>query len=445
MAAEIVESFPDPGTPTPLEMRTRPWHELSGRLNARLDALADTDAWTMDLRETGETIVELRQARAKLAAAEAKLLAHADRLDLAQTNNATSTAAWLRSQVPMTPREAKQAVAVGKALDTGCYPATVAGLAAGVVQFEQAREIVAAVDALPDRLYAEERLKGEAHLVDLARNYDARQLRRLGKHLLEVVAPDIAEVELAKKLEAEEEAAARATSFTMFDDGHGKAHGRFTLPSLQGQMLLTLLHGFANPQTPDAIVREESGAEGGEDDGTVTKRRLTCEVLGDALLRLVEAYPVDKVPTSGGLNATVVVTMPLETLQDGLARATVEGTQVDVSGAAARRMACAAGVIPAVLDGKSRVLDLGRRSRLASPAQRLAKLIEQQGLCAIEHCDRPASWADAHHWKKRWVDGGTTDLDDLIMICPRHHTLAHLPGRSVSPGDSGRYRIHQQT
>ena len=43
--------------------------------------------------------------------------------------------------------------------------------------------------------------------------------------------------------------------------------------------------------------------------------------------------------------------------------ATVAGTQVDVSGAVARRMAFSAGVIPAVLDGQGRVLDLGRRSR----------------------------------------------------------------------------------
>ena len=50
--------------------------------------------------------------------------------------------------------------------------------------------------------------------------------------------------------------------------------------------------------------------------------------------------------------------MPLQTLQDGLARATVTGTTTAVSGAVARRMACAAGVIPAVLDGKSRVVEL---------------------------------------------------------------------------------------
>jgi hypothetical protein len=118
---------------------------------------------------------------------------------------------------------------------------------------------------------------------------------------------------------------------------------------------------------------------------------------------------------------------------------------VDLSAGAVRRLACAAGVIPAVLDGPSCVLDLGRRSRLATRSQRLPKLVEQGGLCAIEDCDRPAAWADAHHCRKRWADGGTTDLGDLILICPRHHTYAHLPGRSVRPVEGGGYRIHHQT
>jgi hypothetical protein len=442
MAAEILDSTPGPGAPTPLEERERPWHVLSGRLNARLDELADTDVWTMTHAETAETIVELERAQAKIAAAQARLLAHAERIDVAKLSHATSTAAWLRGEVPMTPRRAKQAVVLAQALDSGHYPATAAALAAGRLMPDQARSIVSAVDALPDRLFAEEKARGEAHLVELGREYDARQLERLGKHLLEVIDPEMAEQELGKRLEAEEEAAARATSFTMVDDGRGKVRGRFTLPSLQGQMLRRLLQGFANPQIPGAIPRSERSSE---DPDERPRRRLTSEVMGDALMRLVETYPVDQVPVSGGLNATVVVTMAVETLQDGLAGATVAGTEVRVSGGGARRLACAAGVIPAVLDGKGRVLDLGRRSRLATRAQRLAKLIEQQGHCAIEHCDRPASWADAHHWKKRWVDGGTTNLDDLVLICPRHHTLAHLPGRFLQPADRGKFRIHRQT
>jgi len=447
MAAEIIESEPDGFMP--LGLRSRPWHVFSGRLNARLDELAGTDAWSMDQRELAETVVELQQAQAKLAAAQATVLAQAERLDVAGRKDATSTAAWLRGELPLTPRQARHAVKLAKALDSGRYPATAEGLASGKLQADQALVIVEAVDALPDLLMAEERLRAEAHLADLGRSYDARLLRGLGKHLLEVIDPELAEQEIAKQLEREEEAAVRATSFTLVDDGRGKAHGRFTVPSVQGEMLLALLHGFANPQIPNAIPRAEAKPEdhegaGGGDSGDV-RRRLTREVLGDALVRLIEVYPVEKVPTSAGLNATVVVTMPLSTLQDGLARATVAGTTVAMSGAVARRMACAAGVIPAVLGRKGRVLDLGRRSRYASASQRLAKLVEQEGLCAIEHCDRPASWADAHHWKKRWVDGGTTNLGDLIMICPRHHTLAHLPGRKVEPVDGGRYRIHRQT
>ncbi len=348
MAAEIVGSEPDPGTPTPLESRDRPWHVLSGRLNARLDELAGTEVWAMGHRETAETIVELQRVQARLVAVQAALLAHAERIDVAKSNSSTSTAAWLRGEVALTPRQAKQAVQLATALDSGRCPATAEALSSGDLQADQALAVAAAVDALPERMFADDRFRAEAHMVELGRRYDARQLRHLGRHLLEVVDPELAEQEIAKRLEAEEEAAARATSFTLVDDGRGKAHGRFTIPSLHGQMLRTMLQAFANPQIPNAIPRAEESVEGpdGAEGSSSGRRRLTCEVLGDALVRMIEVYPVDKVPTSAGLNATVVVTMPLETLRDGLARATVAGTSVDLSGAAARRMACAAGSSP---------------------------------------------------------------------------------------------------
>jgi hypothetical protein len=255
MAAEVAGSEAAPETPTPLALRDRPWHVLSGRLNERLDELVDTNLWSMDEVETAETIVELQRAQAKLAAAQARLLAHAEVVDVAGLVHATSTAAWLRSQVPLTPRQAKRAVSLAKALDSDRYPATTRALAAGGLMVDQARVIMAAVDALPDRLFADERIRGEAHLVELGKTHDAQQLARLGKHLLEVIDPELAEHELAKQLEAEEAAAARATSFRMVDDGLGKAHGRFVLPSLHGQMLRRILEGFANPQIPDAIPR----------------------------------------------------------------------------------------------------------------------------------------------------------------------------------------------
>lgn len=136
---------------------------------------------------------------------------------------------------------------LGKALETGRYAATAAAMADGVLQVDQAVVVVAAVDALPELLMAEERLRGEAHLVELGRTHDANSCGRWGKHLLEVVDPEVAEQEIAQQLEAEEAAAERAAFFTIVDDGRGRAHVRFVVPSLQGTMLKKVLQGFANP------------------------------------------------------------------------------------------------------------------------------------------------------------------------------------------------------
>lgn len=264
MAAEAIEFEPDRGLPVPLELRTRPLHVFSGRLHARLDELVDTDVSTMDAVETAETVVELQRAEARLAAIRVQLVARAERIDVARKANATSPAAWLRSELPLTPRQAKRAVALGRALGSGRYAATTTALSEGQLMVDQAEVIVAAVDALPPVLMAEERSRAEAHLVGLGRSHDARQLKALGRHLLEVIDPELADQELAKKLEAEEEAASRATSFTMVDDGQGRARGRFTLPSLQGQMFVKLLQGFANPQIAQPIPRTEQSSDSGE-------------------------------------------------------------------------------------------------------------------------------------------------------------------------------------
>jgi hypothetical protein len=163
------------------------------------------------------------------------------------------------------------------------------------------------------------------------------------------------------------------------------------------------------------------------------------------LCRLLETLNVDALPTTGGLSPTVVVTIPLSTLMGGLAAAAILGTSTLLSPGEARRMACAAGIIPAVLDGTGRVLDLGRKRRFATQAQILALRVQQHGICAVEHCDRPAHACEAHHWRQAWVDGGKTDLADLALVCPRHHTAAHRPGLSLKPGRNGRYQLHRRT
>jgi hypothetical protein len=77
-----------------------------------------------------------------------------------------------------------------------------------------------------------------------------------------------------------------------------------------------------------------------------------------------------------------------------------------------------------VLDAQGVPIDLGRSQRLISRKQRRL-LRRRDGGCAFPCCDRPASWCDAHHIVP-WEIGGPTDLDNLVLLCRRHHRLLHL-------------------
>jgi hypothetical protein len=82
-------------------------------------------------------------------------------------------------------------------------------------------------------------------------------------------------------------------------------------------------------------------------------------------------------------------------------------------------------VIPVVLGGKSQVLDVGRRRRFHTKAQRIA-LAVQHGGCYADGCERPSAWCHAHHLDP-WSMGGNTSVERGALLCARHHTLAHHP------------------
>ena len=155
----------------------------------------------------------------------------------------------------------------------------------------------------------------------------------------------------------------------------------------------------------------------------------------------MQRYQATKLPKAGGLNATVVVLISLETLLGGLKAARLD-TGETISAGAARRLACEAGIIPAVLGGPSQVLDLGRRRRFHSEAQRIVKTIEAGG-CQAEGCDWPPGTCHLHH-TIRWVDGGPTNRDG-IMLCPGHHAKAHDQRYERTQLPTGKYSFHRRT
>ncbi len=65
----------------------------------------------------------------------------------------------------------------------------------------------------------------------------------------------------------------------------------------------------------------------------------------------------------------------------------------------------------------------------------------RDGGCVAEGCDWPPWMCHAHHWT-RWTDGGTTDLDQGGLLCPRHHARAHDPTYQMQKHPNGKSHLH---
>jgi len=354
-------------------------------------------------------------------------VAQAEALDIPGRSGATSTATWLAHQTKTTRAAAHRTVRL--AAGVGSHDQTRDALAEGRVHVEQAEAVLRALDDLPADLDPDLVQDAEAHLLAEAEHWDARALKRFGRRLLEVVAPDAADAHEAKLLEREERDAAAACRLTMWEDGHGKVHGRFTLDTLTGAALKKALLAFAAPQHRAAT------------HGPLGERKPGPERLGRAFTELIHRYPVKDLPKAGGVNATVVVTMTLDALLGGLKAARLD-TGESISAGQARRLACEAGIIPAVLGGKSQVLDLGRTRRFHTGAQRIAKTLEQRG-CTAEGCDWPPGLCHLHH-PIPWSRGGGTDNDGLLL-CPRHHARAHDPTYTTTHLPGGKVTFTRRT
>ena len=368
------------------------------------DAVADASVWSMDALEARSTLVELTKLKAQVAALELRVAAHAEQVD---PND--PVAAWAHA-TRQTLRSARGHAKLAHALEA--HPRTGDALAAGAVNVEQARVIVHAVDDLPPEVGPELTVTAEEHLLVLAGDHHAGELRTLGSRLFEVIAPEQADAHEARLLDDEERDAQAACRFRARFDDRGRLIGSFVLPHLHGAMLMKALMALAAPKHQQAV------------DAAGAPRRPTAEGLGRAFCEYIERYPTDRLPQAGGTNATVVVTIPLETLTGQLEKAgVILDTDHQISPAEARRLACTAGIIPAVLGTGSVPLDQGRKTRLFTYAQRIAIMLRDRH-CTHPGCDAPAWRCDVHH-DLEWSAGGATDLANGRLLCPRHHHHQH--------------------
>jgi hypothetical protein len=409
--------------------------DLAIRLHARLESIAELPLSSMTAEEKREALILLSQDAAQLDALRLRLLSEAEQSEATADTGAATAADWMAVETRQVRRDTRSDLKLAQKLDH--HDVLSSAMAHGDVNLSQARAIVASLDQLPARgefaISAEQRTAAEAHLVKLAADHDAKQLRHLGRHLFEVIAPELADQIEGKALEAEEARALQRTTLTMWEDDEGTTHGRFRIPALHGQMLEKMLLALT-AQTRSV----STNSTGIDPDLPAPVRR------GIAFTQILETVDAKDLPTTGGCGATVVVTMTLEQLLADLDAAGVctLDTGGRISAAEARRLACSAGIIPMVLGGKSQPLDVGRKRRFHNEAMRVAMSVRDKS-CTAEHCETPPGLCHAHH-DHPWSRGGTTNVQTGRLLCPHHHRRLHDPGYLTTHLPDGKLRFHRR-
>lgn len=387
------------------------------------DQLSDVTTVPVELMSPGDkaaALVEVTRAANQLEALRLRLLAASD--DVALDVGARDAGTWLAHETRSDRREQHRDLQLATAL-ADRWRRVGDGLASGAVNLAQARVVAHALDQLPDDVPTEIVDRAEEQLVEYAATFGPVDLRVLGRRILDVVAPEVAEAAEARALEAEERRARETTTLTLTPCGDGTTRLSGRLPDAAAQRLATYLDAFTSPRRR---LRDRADTPDHPDGyGRLDQRR------GQAMCALLEHLDPRDLPTHGGDATTVMVTVTLDQLRNDLATAgVISSDDLRITAAEARRLACNAGIVPVVLGGESEILDLGRARRLHSKAQRKALRLRDRR-CRAKGCTVPATWCEAHHLRP-WSLGGSTDLDDGVLLCSFHHHRAHDPTYEMS-------------
>lgn len=175
---------------------------------------------------------------------------------------------------------------------------------------------------------------------------------------------------------------------------------------------------LAHPSEEDPLPGESPK----ETNARLRARRL-YQFIFDAIIKILDPQaPTDVwMPMNSRIELLVTITY------DALAGFTEEAGYTQhgelISAATARRMACNAGILPLVMGGKSQPLDLGRKIRFFTKAQKRAIATRDRG-CANPGCSMPVHRTEVHYIKP-FSENGKTDVSNGLLLCIRCHTAYH--------------------
>ena len=366
-----------------------------------------------------------------------------------------SCAQWLSWKCQMSSGTAREHVRVARALRD--LPVIRARFAAGRLSYAKVRALT--------RIAAP---ATEAGLAGLAGPMTANQLERFARAHRQVTAAGDADARVRRRL-------------TWRFEEDGSLSGTFRLPPLQGAVLLKALRAAcadlagdppagvsADPPAAAGTPAADGPGAGQPPAGAPAVR--TSSDLADGLVAVAESFLAGKVAgaddaeifqvvvhagtdvltgppvpgtESAGVSAeTPSAPPPVRVPGDPAdpARCHVEdGPAISVS--TAQMVTCTAALSWMTHGDAGAVMALGRRRRRPSSAIRRAARERDHGRCRFPGCESRRT--DLHHIR-HWVNGGRTDLDNLISLCPWHHKVVHDRGYTIAalPAASGTFTFY---
>lgn len=368
----------------------------SDHLRDGVSGLRDEDRRGWLPQALSDRLRDVSVIRERLEAEYVRLVADWDQQQAWAVDGSLSPTAWLAYQTPATSASARKSVRTARLVRN--HDATSEALSEGVVSVAQVEQLSRAESRGRSDVFREH----EETLLDAASTMGEDEFGLVVKRWQ-----------------------------SMADDHLGLANTRHMFENRYLQISTT----FAGAVAVDGMLDPIAGAKlqaalearitpDPKDD---PQPRSASQLRADALIDLVEeAENGSATDRSSRVRSSVNVIVDLPTLMGQAWTPTSRADLIGIGPVAretASQLLCDSYLTRVITAGPSQVLDVGRSTRDVSEPQRSALIVRDQH-CVFPSCARDHRWCDAHHLTF-YENDPKTDLDNLVLLCKRHHTLIH--------------------
>jgi hypothetical protein len=346
-------------------------------------------------------VVEIDRLHADIGARQRAMLRHiltADRQRVWQADGCRNMAEWLAGRLGISKWAAHRWVDAAQALEG--LPVISQAFATGALSLDKTLELTRF--ATPET---------EAKLVPWARKVMPVTIRKKADLAVRETLEDVVEIDRCRYL-----------NFWSAFEGRGIGFAGL-LPPAEGAAVIAAIDRIAG-SLPSSPEDEPGGSPLSGSFDPLDARR------ADALVALCSQQIANDQDAD---RATVVVHADLETLMTGNGGCDLESGQI-LHPEVVRRMSCDARLQTVINGSDGQAVGIGRLSRTV-PRWMMRQLRYRDSGCVFPGCGTKRFLKAHHiHW---WIDGGPTDLDNLVLLCSLHHKLVHEYGWTVALGELG--------